>query len=462
MNDSTLKTRFCPSPTGNMHLGNARTALFSALLGASRPNGSFLLRIEDTDLARSTQEFTDGLIEDLKWMGLNWQEGPYYQSQRQDIYDQYYHELEEQGLLYPCFCSQEDLEITRKLQRSAGKPPRYPGTCRKLTKEEVAEKIAAGLTPTFRFHVKDAQLIKFDDMVKGHQRINGVDIGDFIIKRSDGTSPFMYVNAIDDALMGVTHVLRGEDHLTNTPRQILILEALKLPLPHYGHISLIVGSDGSKLSKRHGAKSIRELREEGYLPLAIVNYLARLGHNYEDEYFMSFEELAKKFDVKNCGRAPAKYDPKQLERWQHEAVSKLSIEEMGAWISSERINAVPAEKRPVFWNAIHSNIMFPSDFSHWAEVLFGTHFDIDDEHKNMLNEINKDFFETAISIVNNSGDDYNALKNGLQSQLGVKGKQLFQPLRIALTGKLHGPELEHIMKLLGQEEIIRRFNQIMH
>ncbi len=459
MKDTTFKTRFCPSPTGNMHLGNARTALFSALLAASKPNGSFLLRIEDTDLARSTEEFTQGLFEDLKWLGLNWQEGPYYQSKRQEIYDQYYHELEAQQLIYPCFCSQEDLEITRKLQLSAGKPPRYPGTCRKLTKDEVEKKIASGLTPTFRFHVRDAQLIKFDDMVKGHQRINGVDIGDFIIKRSDGTSPFMFVNAIDDALMGVTHVLRGEDHLTNTPRQILILEALKLPLPHYGHISLIVGSDGSKLSKRHGARSIRELREEGYLPQAIVNYLARLGHNYEDEHFMSFKELAEKFDVKNCGRASAKYDPKQLERWQHESVLKLSVEEMKAWIGEEKINAVPAEKRELFWQTIHANITFPSDFVQWAKILFEPHKELDEEQEKILKETNGEFFTTARKIVEASGDDYNSLKNGLQNQLGVKGKQLFQPLRIALTGQLHGPELENIMRLLGKEEIVRRFSK---
>lgn len=458
MNDSTLKTRFCPSPTGNMHLGNARTALFSALLAASKPNGTFLLRIEDTDLARSTQEFTDGLLKDLKWMGLNWQEGPFYQSQRQDIYDQYYHQLEEQGLLYPCFCSQEDLEITRKLQRSAGKPPRYPGTCRKLSKEEVAAKIAAGLTPTFRFHVKDAQLIKFDDMVKGHQRINGVDIGDFIIKRSDGTSPFMFVNAIDDALMGVTHVLRGEDHLTNTPRQILILQALKLPLPHYGHISLIVGSDGSKLSKRHGARSIRELREEGYLPLAIVNYLARLGHNYEDEYFMSFEELAKKFDVKNCGRAPAKYDPKQLERWQHEAVSKLTSHDMKLWIGEEKNIDIPNDKLVLFWETIKSNVMFPADICEWQKILFTSQFTLTEENKTILKESGVNFFESAVKIVQNTGDNYSALKEGLQLQLGLKGKQLFQPLRVALTGKIHGPELENIMKLLGEKEILKRFS----
>ena len=466
MNETKLKTRFCPSPTGYMHLGNARTALFSALLAHSQEGGKFLLRIEDTDLERSKPEFTAGLKEDLRWLGLQWDEGPdeggdagpYYQSERQDIYDQYYHKLEEQGLVYPCFCSPDELELSRKLQRAASRPPRYAGTCRGLSQEEINKKLEMGVKPTLRFVVKDSQLIVFEDLVRGKQRFNGVDIGDFIIRRADGSSPFMYVNAIDDALMGVTHVMRGEDHLTNSPRQILILQALGLPMPQYAHISLIVGTDGSPLSKRHGSRSIKELREEGYLSDAIVNYLARLGHNYEDEHYMPIKELAQKFSVKNCGRAPAKYDPKQLIRWQNESVQKLNFQEMKKWVGDSTLNKVPEEKKELFWDTIKPNVQFPKDVEEWIEIIFGTGITLDEEQKNILNETGPEFFNQAKELVEKNGEDYTALKNGLQESLNIKGKKLFQPLRIALTGQLHGPELENILKLLGEETVIKRFS----
>ena len=284
---SSVKTRFCPSPTGYLHLGNVRTALFSALL-AKHSKGCFLLRIEDTDKTRSDDVFTHALIEDLRWLGLHWQEGvdaggdlgPYHQSQRQSIYDDYYERLIAMKMAYMCFCTEEQLTLQRTLQQKAGKPPRYSGVCRHLSDAEIKEKIAAGVKPTLRFCIPENEMITFTDMVRGEQRFNSNDLGDFVIKRADGTAPFMYGNAIDDALMGVTHVLRGEDHLTNTPRQIAILKALNLPVPQYGHIALIVGPDGAPLSKRHGSRSLRALHEEGFLPMAIVNYLARLGHYY--------------------------------------------------------------------------------------------------------------------------------------------------------------------------------------
>ena len=273
-----VKARFCPSPTGLIHLGNARTALFSALF-AKKMDGVFLLRIEDTDRERSKQEYADILMQDLKWMGLEWQEGPdhdcgagpYYQAQRQFIYDDYYERLEVAGMAYPCFCSEEELALARKIQRASGKPPRYPGTCRKLSDEQIAVKLSQGCQPTLRFKVLDDEWVEYEDFVRGKQKFNSNDIGDFIIRRGDGTSPFMYVNAIDDSLMGVTHVMRGEDHITNTPRQLMILAALGLRAPQYGHISLITGQDGSPLSKRNGSRSIEALRLEGYLPEAVIN-----------------------------------------------------------------------------------------------------------------------------------------------------------------------------------------------
>ncbi len=448
-----MKSRFCPSPTGYVHLGNMRTALFNALLADSKPDGQFLLRIEDTDPERSKEEYVVAVEEDLQWLGLPWDEGPYFQSKRQAIYDQYYRQLEEMGRAYPCFCSDRELMLNRKFQQAAGKPPRYSGTCRHLTQEQREEKIAQGLQPTLRFHVKDSEFIHFEDLVRGKQRFNGIDIGDFIIRRANGTSPFMFCNAIDDALMGVTHALRGEDHLTNTPRQVLILESLKLPVPMYGHISLIVGPDGSPLSKRHGSRSIRELRETGFLPLAIVNYLARLGHYYADERFMSVAELASQFNVENLGRAPARYDEKQLIRWQHETVSRLSLTELRNWIGENNLADVPAELRDDFCLTVQPNIQFPNDVSPWIHAFFAEELNFTDEQREIIRATGVDFFKEAI----NHGTDYSAMTTALKDKFDVKGKALYQPLRVALTGDLHGPELEKILLLMGNDRAKARF-----
>lgn len=458
-----FKARFCPSPTGLVHLGNVRTALFNALLAYGH-QGIFLLRIEDTDKERSKSEFTELLMEDLRWLGLQWQEGPahemgngpYWQSQRQPIYDRYYGELEKQGLAYPCFCTEPQLALARKLQRAAGKPPRYPGTCRNLTKEQIEEKIAKGLAPTLRFAVPLNQEIVFTDLVRGEQRFQSNDLGDFIIRRTDGTSPFMFCNAIDDALMGVTHALRGEDHLTNTPRQIMILEGLKLPIPHYGHINLIVGSDGAPLSKRHGSRSVQELKQEGFLPIGVVNYLARLGHHYSDESFMTFETLAQKFAVENLGRAPARYDASQLLYWQKEAINRLDDESLWRWMGPSVHALVPITARNHFMSAIKTNICFPVDAEHWAKVFFTDTLSFNQEQQALLQEAAPKFFEVAAAAVQEQGADFSAVSAALKQQLSVSSKALFQPLRVALTGELHGPEMAKIFTLLGAERIQRR------
>lgn len=462
-----IKTRFCPSPTGFMHLGNARTALFNALLAHHQKDGVFLLRIEDTDPERSKVEFEEGLKADLEWLGLNWNEGPgedqgngpYHQSKRQKIYNEYYQILEEKGLAYPCFCTEQELSVSRKLQRSAGKPPRYAGTCRSLTADEIKQKIAEGKKPTLRFRVEDSHLIKFEDIVRGSQRFNGVDIGDFIIRRTDGTPPFMYCNAIDDALMGVTHALRGEDHLTNTPRQILIFEALGLTAPTYGHISLIVGSDGSPLSKRHGSRSIKDLREIGFLPIALVNYMARLGHYYEEDHLMSIDELAEKFSTESLGRAPAKYDEKQLYRWQHLAVQQLTNMELEEWLGADILQEVPEEHRDAFLTTIHPNISFPGDAEDWAHIFFGDGPKWNDENTEILKTAGEEFFATAVSASEQHNEDIKSITNEIKSKLEVKGKQLFMPIRVALTGLTYGPEMIHIAELLGAKKIRQRFEQ---
>lgn len=463
----TIKTRFCPSPTGYVHLGNARTALFNALL-ASHKQGIFLLRIEDTDLNRSKSEYVTALEEDLRWLGLDWQEGPghdlgngpYFQSLRSDVYKTYYAQLEEKKLAYPCFCSEEDLALTRKMQRAAGKPPRYAGTCFNLSAEKIAEKIQKGFRSTLRFHVANDSYVEFEDLVRGVQKFNTNDIGDFIIRRSDGTSPFMFSNAIDDALMGVTHALRGEDHLTNTPRQILILQALNLTPPLYGHISLIMGSDGTPLSKRHGSLGIRDLRETGFFPDAVNNYLARLGHYYEQDVFMTLRELSERFNVNNFGKSPARYDYQQLLRWQQESIACKETLALWEWMGDKTHSLVPPSKKDDFINAVRANVLFPEDAQKYADLFFSTPFSrscLSSEQQLILQKAGSIFFENAILAVQQKGQDFKEVSDFLKHNLHVKGKQLYQPLRVAVTGELHGPEMGSIFRLLEPSEIVHRF-----
>lgn len=458
-----LKTRFCPSPTGLLHLGNVRTALFAALL-AKGQGGSFLLRIEDTDKARSSVEYTEALQTDMLWLGLAWDEGPkhdlgagpYWQSQRQAIYDTYYEKLEAQGFTYPCFCSEEQLALARKLQRAAGKPPRYPGTCRNLTPEQIQEKLSKGLNPVLRFRVPPNEETVFHDLIRGEQRFKHQDIGDFIIRRTDGTPPFMYCNAIDDALMGVTHALRGEDHLTNTPRQLMILSALKLPAPLYGHIPLIVGSDGSPLSKRHGSRNVQELRQAGYLPIAILNYLGRLGHHYEHEKLLDMNELAAQFSLDRVGTAPARFDAAQLLHWQHLAVTQLTSQAFIDWMGAEISHLIPESVRKKFIETIRPNVTFPQDITRWISILFDDRWHHPESTQNFLQNVDSEYFKIAIKVIESSDLDYPTVIATLKEKTGLKGKSLFQPLRMALTGESEGPELAALFGLLGKQKILER------
>lgn len=461
--NETLKTRFCPSPTGNMHLGNVRTALFNALLAKGR-QGCFLLRIEDTDKERSQSVYCDALLEDLKWLGLDWNEGPqqeggagpYYQSQRQKIYDDYYHKLESTGIAYPCFCSEEELALMRKIQRSTGKPPRYAGTCRSLKPNEIQAKIDSGLKPTLRFRIPDHEVIEFEDMVHGLQRFQTDDMGDFIIRRADGTPPFLYCNALDDALMGVTHVLRGEDHLANTPRQVMLLKVLGLRVPKYGHIPLILGHDGSPLAKRHGSRSIVELRREGYLPLAIINYLARLGHYYGHDDFMTLRQLADNFKIESLNKSPAKFNLEQLNYWQKEAVARLDDKETWNWLGNEIQSVVPEAQRHEFIETVKPNLMFPNEGKYWAKVFFNNDLIFEEEEARILKSAGPDYFKVALSALEQFGPDLPAIIKHLKQVLNVRGEALYSPLRVAVTGQKHGPELSKIFHIMDLTVIRHR------
>ncbi|MEO8402666.1 MAG: glutamate--tRNA ligase [Gammaproteobacteria bacterium] len=463
-----VRTRFSPSPTGLIHIGNARAALFSALY-AAKENGAFLLRIEDTDLARSEQKYTEMLQEDLHWLGINWQEGPgvggphqpYWQSQRRAIYDNYFQELENKKLAYACFCTEQELALNRKLQLSRGQPPRYPGTCRKLSAEEVARRIASGLKPALRFHVPEKTAVDFTDLVKGLQHFNSDDIGDFIIRRADGSASFMFCNAIDDSAMKISHVLRGDDHLANTPRQLMILKALDLPAPQYGHLSMITGDDGAPLSKRHGSSSLNDLHTQGYLPIAVLNYLSRLSHTYEQQELISFQELATHFKIKKLSRAPARFDKNQLLHWQKEAAMRLDNAETLAWLDIETVEKIPEIKRDLFAEVMRKNILFPNEAHLWAEIFFGEQLQFTHEQIDLLKEATEVFFVEAEIAVKKHGVDIKSICDELKAKLNISGKKLFMPLRIALTGEQNGPELVHIATLLGQEKMLQHFNHAL-
>lgn len=460
-----IRTRFAPSPTGRLHLGNVRTALFSAL-AACAADGAFVIRIEDTDASRSRPEWRDALLDDLRWLGLDWNEGPdvggphgpYEQSARGSIYDDYFERLISAGRAYPCFCTESELKAARAAQLAAGQPPRYPGTCAALSAAEIESRLQKGMQAALRFRVPAGLEVRFDDVVRGPQLFDSHTIGDFIIRRTDGTAAFFFCNAIDDSLMGITLVLRGEDHLANTPRQMMLLDALGLESPHYGHLGLLVGDDGAPLSKRHGSASLHDLREEGFLPGAVRNYLARLGHHYADDAgYADSAALAAGFDLARLGSSPAHFDRSQLQHWQKEAIAHASDEMLWDWMQAAApgIGALlPADDALKFVHAVRDNIVLPADAYHWARLLYHTEEAMSAPARQAIEEAAPGFFDVAVDAGVN--DDFKSCVKRLSAMAGVKGKSLYMPLRAALTGELHGPELARVWDLLGPERVRAR------
>lgn len=449
-------TRFAPSPTGELHLGNARTALFNWLL-AHRDGGQFLLRIEDTDAERSRPEYTAQLQQDLRWLGLEWDEPVVHQSTRGVEYRAALEQLAQAGRVYPCFCSTLEIELSRKAQLAAGRPPRYAGTCRHLTEAERAKKLAEGRKPTLRFRVPDDGEVRFTDLVHGEQMFRCADIGDFIVQRADGSAAFFFSNILDDAAMGITTVLRGEDHLSNTPRQLLIAMALGLRAPDYGHLSLITGSDGGPLSKRQGAKSLRELREAGYLPQALVNQLYRLGHSTDLQGLQSLEVLAKHFNTSHFVRSAARFDDAQLAMWQKEAVHALTPTEALAWLRKALPADLSGDTAAAFVQAVQANVILPQEAADWARIVLGPPPVLEGESASIVREAGAEFHAAAVSALDAHGADWQALVTFVKAQTGRKGPALFKPLRLALTGLDHGPELAPLMPLIGVGRARERF-----
>lgn len=456
-----IKTRFAPSPTGLMHLGNLRTALFNLLLARQHESGRFVLRIEDTDRERSSVAAETALMQELHWLGLDWDEGPqragpggpWRQSERAALYAELYSRLEQAHQAYPCFCSDQELQRQRRAQLAARQPPRYPGTCSRLTAAEIRARLDRAECPTLRFRIPPARVVSYQDLVRGEQRVSTDELGDFIVRRADGSAAFLFCNAVDDALMGITHVLRGEDHLANTPRQLILLEALALSAPRYGHLPMILGPDGAPLAKRHGSRSVAALRTAGYLPGALLNYLARLGHAYGDIGLQDLAVLAGAFDVQRIGRAPARFDPQQLEHWQQEAVACAPASVLEAWLDE---TSVPSEARPRFVEILRCNVRFPSELRDWAERIYGELPPPDERAREVLVAAGAEFFATAVRLLDEDG--VLSLER-LRGATGARGRALFLPLRLAFTGQLHGPELTELLSLMSLHRLRARLRR---
>ena len=463
----TKKTRFCPSPTGLMHLGNLRTALLNFLL-SKQSKGSFILRIEDTDKDRSKKEFSESICDDLTWMDLVWEEGPriegpqkpYFQSERTKLYKKFYKKLMDKDLIYPCFASEEELKIIRRNQLASGKPPRYPGIWSNASKEDIQKEFDKGSKPVYRFRIVKDKTITFKDLIKGEQRFNSNDLDDFIVKKEDGSPTFMYANAIDDALMNINLVVRGDDHLSNTPRQIALLQSLQLDVPEYAHIALFTGNDGSPLSKRNGSLSIQELKEKGYFPLAVANYLARVGHTIGDNKVRDLISLSNVFDTNKVSSSPSRFDLQQLNFWQKQVIEMQTDEELNNWLNPFLKGLLPKDiDSLLFVKTIRENIAFPEEAISLANSIMSSDFKLTKEAKDIIKASGGEFFNLAKQAFLKNWPNWSESMKDLSSTSGKKGKELYQPIRISLTGHESGPKLDQLTTLLGKERVVKRFEK---
>ncbi len=474
----SVRVRFAPSPTGFMHVGNARTALFNYLF-ARHHGGTFILRIEDTDIERHSEEAVRVIYEALKWMGIDWDEGPdvggpfgpYRQSERLNIYKEFIEKLKEKGLVYECYCTPEELEEMRKEQLKRGEPPRYTGKCRNLTEEEKEKLRKMGRKPVLRFKVPEDRTIVFEDLVKGRIEINSRQLGgDFVVVRSNGMPVYNFVVVVDDALMKITHVIRGEDHISNTPKQILLYEALGFTPPAFAHLPMILGPDRSKLSKRHGSTSVREFKEKGYLPEAFTNFLALLGWYPKDgKEILSMDELIKRFDIKDVNSAPAIFDTTKLNWMNQVYIRSYPVEKLTdliipylekAGYDTSNFNRKWLEK---VIEVTREYLTVLSDAPGYMETFLKDDFEVSEEAKSFLAE-NPDrlkvielFYHKIKSLEGElSEEKFKEIIKEIGKELKVKGKNLFMPVRIALTGKMSGVELPILVKLLGKERVLKR------
>lgn len=471
-----IRVRFAPSPTGYLHIGNVRTALFNYLF-AKRSGGKFILRVEDTDLERSRLEYRQALVEDLRWMGIEWDEGPekggqyapYLQSERLSIYRDYVHRLLDQGKAYYCYVTEQEVEESKRLAKLERRPPRFDNRGRSFTAKEIEERKGRGIRPTVRFKIENPQL-KMHDLIRGDVSFNLDDmVGDFVIQRADGTPTFHLAVCVDDGLMHVTHVIRGEDHLSNTPKHILLLKAMGFTPPQYGHLSLIHGAGGEPLSKRLESVSVREFRKQGYLPHALANYIALLGWSPGDNReIFTWEELIQNFSIEQINKSASTYDPAKLD-WvngQHlRLLPDQAFVDLAAAFLKNRGPLPDDEAKirtvlPVFKDNV-------ARFGELADRLEIFKEDFEYENKAMMAAPeSREVFNAgleALPLLQTSGEAlYEEFVNAVKVRVKVKGKQLFMPIRLALTGKEHGPELKKIFPIFGMDGVRRRFERALN
>jgi glutamyl-tRNA synthetase len=458
----SMVTRFAPSPTGRLHAGNLRTALFNWCL-ARGAGGRFLLRAEDTDASREGEGDLERQLSDLAWFGLDWDAGPdrdgaggpFRQSERGEIYREYLGRLAETGHAYTCYRTDDELRARREELRRRGLPPRYDRAWAELPHAEVVRRREAGQMPAIRFAAPTSGEVAWDDLVRGPRALPAGEISDFVLARSGGAPGFLFANALDDALMGVTHVLRGEDHLVNTARQVAILDALELPAPRYGHMPLLAGSDGVKLSKRTGAASIGEFRAAGVLPLALANTLARLGHPWEAHGLMSMRELAAGFDPAQLTTSAQRFDPAQVGHWQRLALDALEEAELARWAGDEAVAAVPPARRAAFLAAVRHNVESPAEVAAWAQVLFGA----SELEPRPETGAPPAVFGAALAAFDAGAADHKELAAPVKEATGASGRHFFKPLRMALTGRSDGPELGALFAVMPRDVIRARLAQ---
>lgn len=484
MEQQELRVRFAPSPTGPFHIGGARSALFNWLL-AKKYKGKLILRIEDTDLERSTKESEDNIKEALHWLGITWDEGtdvggaygPYRQTERLHIYKEYTEQLMSEGKVYYCYCTEEELEAERQDLINRGETPRYMGKCRHLTAEDRERHSVAGRKPTVRFCVPENQQIIFKDLVRDTVSFDSNGIGDFVIVKSDGIPVYNYAVVLDDALMRITHVIRAEEHLSNTPRQILLYQALGLAIPEFGHISLILGQDRTKMSKRHGATSVDQYRKLGYLPEAIVNFLALLGWAPvgEQEIF-SQEELIEQFSMERVAKNPAVFDVDKLN-WINACYLKKASPEFVTDLAIPHLQeagyidgVLTAERRE--WlvevvGTVQEYLSYVAQITEHVDIFFNDNINFENEEARLIlqdADVPKvmEFFRTALqNLPVVDVDSSKALLKSVTKELKLGGKKVYMPLRIAITGKMHGPDLFHIIPLLGRERVLARMERML-
>ncbi|HUQ88699.1 MAG TPA: glutamate--tRNA ligase [Vicinamibacterales bacterium] len=459
-----MRVRFAPSPTGHLHVGNARTALFNWLLARGQ-NGTFILRIEDTDLERSTKASEQAILEDLRWMGLQWDEGvevggdygPYRQTERMQSYVDHTNRLLAEGTGYYCFCSAETLEAHRKSQLAAGLPPKYAGTCRNIPSDEAQRRKDAGEAPVVRLRVPEGRNVTFNDVVRGEVTFHTDVIGDPVLIRSDGIPAYNFAVVIDDALMKVTHVIRGEDHISNTPRQILLYEAYGYQPPAFAHLSLVMGPDHAPLSKRHGATSVKEFRDKGYLPEALVNYLALIGWSPgQNEELLPANELARRFRLENVAHSAGVFDEDKLawaNRHYLKVIDPARLATLAEPYLRERgqiVGDLSPEARAWLVSVLPGMAQSVDRLPQLADRLDAV-FNFTAPNEPLEPALVKALAEELAAASRLTDKDaFRALANRVKDKTGLKGKNLFHPIRVILTGAHEGPELDLIVPAIDR------------